>query len=276
MRYIVIVSDYFALECDYFMSDPLLESAVERQRRLLAWIEERRRASVPEISNHFAVSPATVRRDLEALAGQGKVQRVHGGVLAVRHAPPEAPVFQRSAEQVAEKERIAAAAAQRIADGETIFLSSGTTTEAVARALRNRRLTVITNSLLVINALADAPNVTVITLGGSLRHSELSFIGPLTMHSLSELRALKVIMGIRAIDVEQGLTNAYLEESLIDRAILNNASQVIIVADHTKCGRVSAVFVAPLTKIDLLITDKQTSDEFVQALTTQGIAVERV
>lgn len=258
------------------MSDTLLESAIERQRRLLAWIEQRQRVSVPEISAHFSISPATVRRDLEALAGQGKVQRVHGGALAARRAPPEAPVFQRIEDQAGEKERIATAAAQMVADGETVFLSSGTTTEAVARALRTRRVTIITNSLLAINALADAPDVTLISLGGTLRQSEFSFIGPLTTHSLAELRAMKVIMGIRAIDMEQGLTNAYLEESLIDRVILNNASRVIIVADHTKCGRVSAVFVAPLSNVHTLITDNKTPDEFVQALTAQGVSVVRV
>jgi DeoR/GlpR family transcriptional regulator of sugar metabolism len=253
-----------------------MASTVERQRRLLAWIEQRQRASVSEITSHFSVSPATARRDLEALASQEKVERVHGGALAVRRAPPEAPVSQRASDQAAEKERIAAAAVQLVADGETIFLSSGTTTEAVARRLHQRMLTVITNSLLVINALADAPNITLIALGGTLRHSELSFIGPLTTHSLTELRAMKVIMGIRAIDIEQGLTNAYLEESLIDRAILSNASQVILVADHTKCGRVSAVFVAPLTKIDMLITDEQTPRDFVQALREQEISVVQV
>ncbi len=258
------------------MSAPLVESTIERQRRLLTWIEQRQRASVPEITTHFSISPATARRDLETLAEQGKVQRVHGGALAVLRAPPEAPVFLRMGEQAAEKERIAKAAAQLVADGETIFLSSGTTTEAVARCLHARRLTVITNSLLVINALADAPDITLITLGGALRPSELSFTGPLTAHSLAELRAMKVIMGIRAIDIEQGLTNAYLEESLIDRVILSNANQVIIVADHTKCGRVSAVFVAPLTTVDTLITDEQTPPDFVQALQEQGISVMRV
>lgn len=256
------------------MSDSLLESTIERQRRLISWIEQRQRASVPEISAQFSVSPATVRRDLDALAGQGKLQRVHGGALAVRSAPPEAPVFQRASDQAAEKQRIAAAVARLVAAGDTVFLSSGTTVEAVAHALRgHRQLTVITNSLLVINALADAPDLTLITLGGMLRHSELSFIGPLTMHSLAELRAMKVIMGIRAIDVEQGLTNAYLEESLIDRAILNSASQVIIVADHTKCGRVSAVFVAPLSAVDVLVTDDSAPPEFVAALRSVNVEV---
>ena len=256
------------------MPDTLVESATERQRRLLAWIEQRERVSVPEIIDHFAVSPATARRDLEALAGEGKVQRVHGGAIAMRRTPPEPPVLQRALEQAEEKKGIAALAASFVADGETIFLSSGTTVMEVAHLLRDRRgLTVFTNSLLVVNALADAPGVEVILLGGIVRSSESSLVGALTMRSLAELRALKVIFGIRAIDLEQGLTNNALEESLVDREILRLASETIIVADHTKFGRVSTVFVAPIDAIDVIVTDAAAPADMIAALRTAGVDV---
>lgn len=254
-----------------------VEFSLERQNRLQAWVEERRRVSVPEIAEHFAVSLATARRDLETLARQGKVQRVHGGAVAVRRAPPEPPVVQRNVEQADEKQRIAAAAAALVRDGETIFLGSGTTTAAVADCLRHHRhLAVFTNSLTVVNALQNAAGVTVNLLGGTVRMSEGSLIGPLTMQALATLRAVRVIMGIRAIDLEEGLTNNYLEESLVDREILRIASETILVADHTKCGRVSTVFVAPLEEVDLLITDDQTPAPFLAALRQRGIGVQVV
>jgi len=256
------------------MNEIVAEPAPERQRLLLAWIERRQRVTVPEITERFAVSPATARRDLETLAGEGKVQRVHGGAIAVRRAPPEPPVLQRSLQQAEEKQRIAALAAKLVGDGETIFLSSGTTVMEVAHLLRERQnLTVLTNSLLVINALADAPNVEVIVLGGVVRASESSLVGALTLRSLAELRAVKVIFGIRAIDLEQGLTNNSLEESLIDREILRLGSEIIIVADHTKFGRVSTVFISGLEMIDTLVTDAGAPVEMVQALREQGIDV---
>ncbi len=256
------------------MPDTLVESATERQRRLLTWIEQRERVSVPEIIDHFAVSPATARRDLEALAGEGKVQRVHGGAIAMRRTPPEPPVLQRALEQADEKKRIATLAASLVADGETIFLSSGTTVMEVAHLLRDRRdLTVFTNSLLVVNALADAPGVEVILLGGVVRSSESSLVGALTMRSLAELRAIKVIFGIRAIDLDQGLTNNALEEGLVDREILRLASETIIVADHTKFGRVSTVFVAPIDAIDVIVTDAAAPADMVAALRNAGIDV---
>ena len=253
------------------------ESNLERQIRLHAWIENRQRVSVPEVAEHFAISLATARRDLESLAVQGKVQRVHGGAMALHRAPPEPPVVLRRSEQAEEKGRIAAAAAALVADGETIFLGSGTTVMEVAAQLRNHRdLAVFTNSLAVVEVLGGAPGVTVNLLGGTVRSSEGSLIGPLTMQALAGLRSLRVIMGIRAIDLDEGLTNNYLEESLVDREILRIARETILVADHSKCGRVSTVFVAVLDEVDLLITDNQTPSSFVAALRERGIAVKVV
>jgi DeoR/GlpR family transcriptional regulator of sugar metabolism len=246
----------------------------ERQEQLLHIIEQHGRIAVTEICDQFAVSLATARRDLEALAEQGRVQRVHGGAIAIRQAPPEAPVLQRLSEQDQEKQRIGQLAASLVHDGETIFLSSGTTVLEVARHLRHHHgLTVITNSLLVINALADLPDVTLISVGGLFRSSEMSFIGHVAEQSLNEVRADKVILGIRAVDVEQGLTNAYLPETMTDRAILRIGREVLVVADHTKCGRISTAFVAPLSAVQTFITGSEVAPEFAAALTAQGLRV---
>jgi DeoR family transcriptional regulator of aga operon len=249
-------------------------SAPERQQRLLRTIEQQQRITVNQIVAQFDVSLATARRDLEILADQGKVQRVHGGAIAVRQASPEPPILQRTAEQTSEKVRIGQAAADLIHDGETVFLSSGTTVLEVARRLRGKRnLTVITNSLLVVNELADVPDITVICLGGMLRHSEMSLIGHITELALSELRADKVILGIRAIDPENGLTSGYLPETMTDRAILKIGREVIVVADHTKCGASATAFVAPITAVQTLITDSLTSNEFITTVRAQGVKV---
>ena len=98
-------------------------------------------------------------------------------------------------------------------------------------------------------------------------------IGHITEQALAEVRADKVIMGIRALDIEHGLTNDYLPETMTDRAILNSGGQVIVVADHSKCERVSTAFVAPLTTMHTLITDTKTSPTFIEALTVKNIQV---
>jgi len=246
----------------------------ERQKQILSLLTRQGRLSVAEIVEQFTISEATARRDLESLATQGKAQRVHGGVISVGQAPPELPILEREREQADEKTRIGLSAAGLVADKETVFLGSGTTVLEVARCLRNRKnLTVITNSLPVLNALAGAEGITVISLGGMLRNSEMSFIGHITEQALTEVRADKVIMGTRGLSLEHGLTNDYLQETLTDRAILKIGREVIIVADYTKVNRVATALLAPLDNMHTFVTDTKADRKFIQALKKNGIQV---
>ena len=246
----------------------------ERQRQILSLLERQGRLSVAEIVQQFSISEATARRDLESLALQGKAQRVHGGVISVEQAPPELPIMEREKEQSDEKGRIGRAAASLVADKETVFLGSGTTVLEVARNLRDRKhLTVITNSLAVLNILAGLKEITVISLGGMLRESELSFIGHIAEQALSEVRVDKVFMGTRGLSLEHGLTNDYLQETLTDRAILKIGREVVIVADYSKINRVSTALLAPLSTMHTFVTDTKADKKFIQALKKQGIQV---
>ena len=246
----------------------------ERQKQILSLLSQQGRLSVAEIVTQFSISEATARRDLEVLASQGKAQRVHGGVIELEKAPPELPILERKGEQTDEKKRIGRVAASLVGEDETVFLGSGTTVLEIARHLRDHKnLTVLTNSLPVLNILAGSRGITVVSLGGMLRDSELSFIGHITEQSLAEMRADKVFMGIRGIGLEHGLTNDYLQETLTDRAILKVGREVIIVADHTKVNRVSTVLLAPLKGIHTFVTDSEVDRKFVQALKRQRIDV---
>ena len=251
--------------------------SAERQAQILDLLTRQGRLSVAEIVELFSISEATARRDLEALAGEGKLQRVHGGALLLHQAPPEPPILQRAEWQTDEKKRIGKAAAELIKDDETVFLGSGTTVLEVARELKARKnLTVITNSLPVMNMLSGLHGITVISLGGILRKSELSFIGHITEQSIRDLRADKVIIGIHAINLEHGLTNDYLAETMTDRAIFQMGQKVLLVADHTKFGLVSMSFVAPVEIVNTIVTDTQVPVEFVDALRGKNIEVIQV
>ena len=246
----------------------------ERQNQILSLLTRQQRLSVAEIVEQFAISEATARRDLESLASQGKARRVHGGVMAVEQAPPELPILERESEQLDEKIRIARATAGLVSDKETVFLGSGSTVLEVARHLRNRHnLTVITNSLSVLNTLVGIKGITVISLGGMLRDSELSFIGHITEQAMAEVRADKVIMGTRGLSLEHGLTNDYLQETLTVRAIMKIGRTVIIVADHTKVNRVATALLAPLDSVHTFVTDAKADKKFIQALKKNGIQV---
>lgn len=246
----------------------------ERQKQILSLLTQQGRLSVAEIVTQFSISEATARRDLETLASQGKAQRVHGGVIAIEQAPPELPILERESEQSEEKIQIGRVAANLVDNNETIFLGSGTTVLEIARNLRDHKnLTVITNSLPVLNILAGRKEITVVCLGGMLRDSELSFIGHITEQSLIEVRADKVFMGTRGVSLEHGLTNDYLQETLTDRAIIKSGREVMIVADHTKVNRVSTVLLAPLNSMHTFVTDAKADKKFIQALKRRGIQV---
>jgi DeoR family transcriptional regulator of aga operon len=246
----------------------------ERQKQILSLLARQGRLSVAEIVEQFSISEATARRDLESLASQGKAQRVHGGVIAVEEAPPELPILERQGEQLDEKSIIGRVAAGLIADGETVFLGSGTTVLEAAKNLRDRKnLTVITNSLPVLNALAGIKEITVVSLGGQLRDSELSFIGHITEQALAQLHVNKVIMGTRGVSLKHGLTNDYLQETLTDRSILKIGREIIIVADHSKVNRVSIALLAPLKCMHTFITDSKADKKFIQSLKKLDIKV---
>lgn len=253
------------------MDSTSIPSNFERQQLLIRLLDRRGRLTVTQICREFDVSEATARRDLETLAGQGLIQRVHGGAIPVRKAAPELPMLERSHEYSEEKAQIGRAAASLVNDGETVFLGSGTTVLEVARHLENREITVITNSLPVITLLAQRSNVSLISLGGMLRDSELSFIGHITEQALAELRADKVIIGTRSISLDHGLTNDYVPETQTDRAIINIGRQVIVVADHSKWGTISTAFLAPLSIVHTLVTDSSTDPEMIEAMRVQGI-----
>ena len=253
-------------------SDNLLK--IERQSYIRKLVEEQGRASVPALSEQFDVSEATIRRDLEELDGKGWVRRTHGGAVRAERASKEPPMVQRVSEQKKEKQRIGKTTAKIIKEGQTVFLGSGTTVLEVAKNLpKEIQLTVITNSLPVVNHLADYPNVELVVIGGMLRKDELSMVGHIAEQAVREFRADRVILGMHAIDAHHGFTNDFLPETMTDRAILGIAPQVIVVADHTKFGRVSSVLVAPVTAAHMLVTDSNAPEECIQEMVELGIEV---
>jgi DeoR/GlpR family transcriptional regulator of sugar metabolism len=249
----------------------------ERLQHIERFINERQHVRVAELSKYFAVSEPTIRRDLQKLEEMGRIQRAHGGASALEQALPEPPMAQRVVECIEEKRRIGQAAAQLIQDGETVFLGSGTTTLQVARNLHGKKnLTIITNAINVAQCLASSPDINVIITGGILRHSELSMIGYIVEQTLKDLHADKAIVSMRAVSVDEGLTNENLLETMTDRKIIEMAREVILVADHSKFGKVSTAVVAPVTAVHKVVTDTQTPQETIRSLCALGISVMQV
>jgi DeoR/GlpR family transcriptional regulator of sugar metabolism len=253
------------------MALPLKE---ERQQQILEAVQSNRQVTVAELSHQFGVSEVTIRRDLRELADQGVLRRAHGGAVAAAPASPEAPVIRRMIQAESCKECIGRAAAALVSDGESVLIGSGSTTTYVARHLVDRKdLTVVTNALTVAIELASAQRVTVVVTGGVMRESELSLIGHIAEQSLREVRVDKVIIGIPAISLEKGLTNDYLPEVMTDRTIIEMAHDLILVADHTKFGKVASAYLAPVERITTLVTDAKADPEMLARLERMGIQI---
>ena len=245
-----------------------------RQSKVRSFVEEKGQATVIELIDILDVSEATIRRDLEELSQQGWLRRTHGGAVRVEKARKEPPILQRKTKASERKERIGKLASQFVKAGETIFLGSGTTVHEVARNLHDiPNLTIITNALNVVNELAHCENIELIVIGGMFRQSESSMVGHIAENAIREFRADRAFMGMRAIDPQHGFTNDYLPEAMTDRAILEIAPQRIIVSDSRKLGRVSTVFLAPITAAHIIVTDTSASPEIIEELRENGLEV---
>jgi DeoR/GlpR family transcriptional regulator of sugar metabolism len=219
------------------------------------------------------VSVATIRRDLSQMEEKGLIQRVHGGAISIED-PEEPPILNRKNEQPEAKRRIGIAAADLVNDNETVIITSGSTTEAMVHFLTGKNgLTVITNAINIASLLTRYPHISVIVLGGALRHSEFSTHGHLTDQALQDLHADKIFHGVFGLDPDFGLTGADLQEVETDRKILGAARKLMVMADHTKFGVIGQIRLAPVEKVNTVITDDQTPEHFILALREKGIQV---
>ncbi len=252
----------------------------ERLHRICELVEANGQATVVSLAQELGVSQMTIRRDLQELDAQGFLRRIHGGALPpARHRNlVEPPVLERMQENAEIKRALGRATAELIAEGGAVFIGSGTTTLAVAAELaeRPKNLTVFTNALTIANALASVPDITLVVVGGFLRRSELSLVGHLAEAAMRDIRVDQVIMGMRGIDPDKGLTSDYIQELKTDQAILGMGGSVIIVADHSKFGHIATSRTAPIEAASLIITDAAAPRPIVEAIRAKGVAVQLV
>jgi DeoR/GlpR family transcriptional regulator of sugar metabolism len=231
-------------------------TATERMERVLQLLETREAMSVIELSQIFSVSEVTVRSDLAALARQGRVARIRGGVRALQRGQSELAFDVRLRVQENEKRAVARAAAAMVGDGEAVALDSSTTAYYLAHELRDRReLVVVTNGLLVAAALADAPGVSVIVPGGILRHAAMSLVGDFASGVLRATRIGKGFFGARGISADRGLMDLNPDEVRIKREMAEACERVIGIFDSTKWQRTALLSFVPSQRIDAIVTD---------------------
>ncbi|MFJ6015423.1 DeoR/GlpR family DNA-binding transcription regulator [Streptomyces sp. NPDC092952] len=245
------------------------QNLLAEQRRALILDEVRRRGGVRvnELTRRLNVSDMTVRRDLDALARQGVVEKVHGGAVPVVEASTHEPGFEaKSALELTAKEDIARVAAAMAVPGSAIALSGGTTTFALAqRLLEVPDLTVVTNSVRVADVFHTAqrpsgtsgarPGAATVVLTGGVRTPSDSLVGPVADQAIASLHFDVLFLGVHGISVEAGLSTPNLAEAETNRRFVQSARRVVVVADHTKWGTVGLSSFAALEQVDTFVTD---------------------
>ena len=248
--------------------------AAERRRKILDLLESEGRVTVYDLVRRFHVSSVTMRADLDFLAEEGALVRSHGG--AVRRLDPVQDYSVAFKETIhhAEKVRIGQAAAALLKSNQTIILDSGTTTLEVARHIKQQKLTGltgITNALNIASELADAPNLSLIMVGGLLRQVSNSFVGPQAERILSALHADHLFLGVDGFDLEAGPTTPDILEAQLNRLMIAVSTEVTIVADSSKIGRRSLSGIGDPSAIHRLITDNRIPPEIERAIRIKGI-----
>jgi DeoR/GlpR family transcriptional regulator of sugar metabolism len=253
--------------------------AAERRQLILEMVRANGAVSLRELARVVQTSEVTVRRDVRALEAEGLLDRRHGGAVLPGGFTRESGFPQKSHLATAEKTAIADLAASLVEEGEAIVVGAGTTTQELARRLaRVPGLTVVTNSLLVAQALAHANRVEVVMTGGTLRGSNYALVGSGAEQSLQGLRVSRAFLSGAGLTAERGLSTSNMLSASVDRALVQAAAEVVVLADHTNHGTDTMFQTVPTDLITRLVTDEPPAHDDraggeLQALADQGVQI---
>lgn len=246
--------------------------AAERRQRILELVRANGAVSLRELAQAVRSSEVTVRRDVRALEADGLLNRHHGGASLPGELSREPTYLQKAQVAPAEKAAIAELATSLVEDGDAIVIGPGTTTQAFAQRLtKHTELAVVTNSLLVAQALAGSPRIEVVLTGGTLRGSIHALVGSAAERSLAGLRVRRAFVSGNGLTAERGLSTPNVQVASIDRALAAAAEEVVVLADHTKIGVDTMVQTVPSERIHHLVTEDAAAREELDELGGRGV-----
>ncbi len=247
--------------------------ALQRQREILRLIEQEGAVRVANLARRFKVTEETIRRDLTTLENTGRVTRSHGGAVLSLSSRLEVPHQQREVLNKAEKIRIANEAVQRVSRGDALLLDASSSALFLAQQLPDMPLTVLTNSVAVVNTLADYKRIKLIGVGGTFAPMTMSFVGPSALNSLKEYHVDKLFFSCRGLDVGRGLSDSSEATAQVKQQMLQIADQRILLADHSKFGVRALAVIADLSAITELITDDRADAQQCEIIQKLGVPV---
>lgn len=247
----------------------------ERQDQIYRMLQEQGSVKIPELTEALGVSVITIRRDLDEMVSKGLVEKVYGGAILAEKSKSEPVVYRyfnsRLEQNRREKELIGIAAAKLVNEGETIVLNIGTTALQIAKNLRGfEDLTVITNSLPILNELANS-RLNVYSLGGKLRGPGLALYGSLAFNSLNDFCVDKAFIGAGGVTLKNGITDHIRDSAELCAAIVQRSRHTILVTDSSKFGRDMSAVIGPLNTVGTIITDSGISKEYADGLREAGV-----
>jgi len=244
----------------------------ERRKQVLDLVKRRGFVPLADLALAIQVSESTLRRDLDYWDARGQLKRIHGGAMYTGDGGTLPALEARASSQVAEKRKIARAAAERIRNGDAVLLDGGTTTLEVARLLVGRPLQIVTNSLPIANLFANSRETDLVMLGGYVYPTTGVALGPLTIRMLEDVHVQQTILSVAGLTA-RGLFNSNPLLVETERQMMRCADEVVVVADHTKIGRQALAFLCELAVIDTLIVDADLSPEQRRLLDEAGARV---
>lgn len=251
-----------------------MSSCVDRRIVILQQIEKNDKVNVSQLSHQFNVSEVTIRKDLKYLEKKNILIRSRGGAMKRSLVNVDLSIYDRRKQNIKLKEAIGAAAANLIINGETILLDTGTTVMQLARHLpKNIEMTVITNSVDITFRLAEYPKIRVIMPGGILRRNSLALVGEQAAESLRGFYCDKYFLSADGIDLERGMMTTNIEEAALASINIKNSKKVIALIDSSKFQSKGIKLIAPLSEIDVLITDSGVPFDILHEIRAMGVSV---
>lgn len=244
----------------------------ERKNLILHELENYGKVSVKQLAKKFDVTTETIRRDLDALEVEYKLKRIHGGAIKISFDKHEPSHNQKRDVYREEKQRIGQKAASLVNDNDVIAIDAGTTTCEILYYIRDKRnLTILLNTVAGLNILIDLKNKGVfdgkiIFLGGEINSDQLSCSGPISENLLNNFYVDKAFIGVGGVSLQNGLTSYEINEANLSKKIMENAKEVIVVADHSKIGVRNFYKIADIENVNVIISDEEAPNEWSNSL----------
>ena len=247
--------------------------AIERKNEILNKLRSEQRVLVSELAIHYGVTEETIRRDLDKLEKEGYATKTYGGAIWGNSTKTDLSHTIRNKTNVEAKTAMAALVSQMVQDGDHLMLDDSSTSLYIAKQLKDKKdLTIVTYSVEILVELSGVEGWTIISTGGNLKSDSMAFTGHQVAASLSKLHVDKAILSCKGIDRTAGITDSAESHAVAKQAMIQNAKQVILVLDDSKLDKISFVQVAPLDKVDHVVTSRKPDQAWLEYFSSRHVA----